>query len=163
MKTINVIFSKAKAWYKIGSKVIAETEKRDYSHVALLFEFDNQKFIIQASGHYVNMVTYDNFLRDNVVIYKVPIILYNIQYSNLLYFCMNKLGTYYSKLQLLLLSVKKLFGLEINYNNGDKAMICSEFVIRALESGMKLNVKKKRDYITPSDVETILKENGLWT
>jgi hypothetical protein len=163
MKTITVIFSKAKAWYKIGSKIISESEKRNYSHVALLISTDHGKFVLQASGNYINMITEDAFLRDNIICNAVLIELYNIQYRNIIYYAMSKLGVYYSKTQLLFLAIKKLLKFEFNYKNGDKAMICSEYVIRSLEHGMKINVRIKRDYITPSDVETILKENGLWT
>jgi hypothetical protein len=163
MKTITIVFSRAKAWYKIGSKIITESEKRDYSHVALLISTDHGKFVLQASGNYINMITEDAFLRDNTICNTVSIELHNIQYKNITHYAMSKLGVYYSKTQLFLLAIKKLLKLELSYSNEEKAMICSEYVIRSLEHGMKINVKIKRDYITPSDVETILKENGLWT
>jgi hypothetical protein len=162
MKKITVGFSKSKSIFKIGSTAIQIAEKRDYSHAYITY-FSEEKqchMVAQASHGFVNEVPLEHFIQSNIVIKEYELAITDAQFKLALTFIGSKLGSIYSKMQIFLIAIKKLLKFEIKKYNADKYFICSEFaaiVCRIL--GIK--VPDNLDYVTPSDLDTILHNNGL--
>jgi hypothetical protein len=162
MKKISIGFSKAKSIWKIGSTAIQLAEKREYSHVYISY-FSEEKqcsMVAQASHGYVNEISLQSFEQSNIIIKQYELAITDAQFNQALSFIGSKMGSLYSKMQILLIAIKKLIKFEIKQYNQDKYFICSEFaaiVCRIL--GVK--VPANLDYVTPSDLDTILQQNGL--
>lgn len=159
MDMITVGFSRAKEWYKIGSVIIKEAEKRDYSHAYLKYTcpITGEIMVAQASHGYVNEVNYKEFLKHNVVVEEIDFKTDDKQFISIMKFIKERQGIKYSTLQVLAISVKKLFHIKLDYNNGDNQYICSEFIIKALQILNPLLGKDwDLDYVTPSDLKKIL-------
>ena len=160
---MRIIFTRAKAWYKVGSKVIAESEKREYSHVALVHidETTGIKLVYQASLGIVNCYNYELFLDNNIIVEEYLLDLNNDELLHILRFLHENLGKPYSTVQIILLSIKKLLKLQVNYRNSDNAFICSELVIRVLQILKPDLFVEEVDYKTPSDLNKIINELNI--
>ena len=169
-----IIFTRSTKNLAIGSWVISESEKRDYSHCAILYRcpISNELMVFQASLGLVNCFNYNIFKQHNKIIKTYKIDVSSDSFIEFYKFKQKNLGKKYSKLQLVWISLSKLFQVKQIpvrfYNlikNGDSEYVCSE--IAAITCGMLDNnvaeslTQKQLDIITPSDLETILKERGL--
>lgn len=161
---MNIIigFSRAKSAWAIGSTAIAAAEKRDYSHVYVR-SYDAEtslQMVYQASHGYVNSMTLDNFIVDNIIAKEYRLETTITQYTDIMRFMKSNLGVPYSRLQLCLIAIKKLFHFEVNIRNGDSAEICSEFGARVVQLD-GINVGTDLDFMTPSDIDRILRSNNV--
>ena len=150
-------FSRARAWYKIGSKAIQLSENRNFSHCIIEFIEHDQNVVAQASHGMVNLVNKEIFLQDNIIAKEYTLNVTNEQYQEFIKFIYENLGKPYSTMQLLLLAIKKLAKFEIKSYNKDKYYICSEFAARICKS-MGLSMPEELDYVTPSDLDKLLSE-----
>lgn len=159
---ITIGFSRAKESWKIGSKIIAESEKRDYSHayVKITNPLTKITLVYQASLGMVNMFNYNLFLEHNIVVEEYELDVTHEQYKEILTFLHENVGKPYSKKQILFLAIKKLFRVEMKYQNNDESFICSELAIRILIIVKKIIVEAI-DYKTPSDLNILLNELKL--
>jgi len=158
MKKIIFGLSRSKSPWKIGSKVIQEVEKRDFSHVYVRYEdpYTKEMLVAQASHGYVNQVHFDTFQIENVIVEEYELEFTNEEFKELLIFIHKNLGKGYSKLQIVLIGIKKIFHIELNeYENRDKEFICSEFASRLLQI-YKIPMPEHLDYVTPSDFKEII-------
>lgn len=155
-------FSRALKPYQILSKIIMAVEKRDYSHAYIKYQcpITNVMMVCQASHGYVNEMNLDIFLKHNIISHEYTIELTNEEFVDFLTFTKENLGVKYSVKELFLISIKKLFHITINNYDGDESFICSEWAARILKK-LKLFNQDKLDYITPSDLDTILKNLQL--
>ena len=157
---INIGFSKAKSIFKIGSTIIQKVDCRDYSHCYIRYidNITNVTLIAQASHNFVNLVSETIFLDQNIIVKEYSLDCTDIQYQDMLTFIHNNLGKPYSKLQLILIGIKKLLHIEINYHDRGASYICSEFALCVCSfTGVK--VPNNIDYIDPSDLDEILQES----
>lgn len=158
---ITVGFSRTKHKYKIGSAIISESEKRKYSHTYFVYKCLTTEMLMvsHAANGMVHELTYENFLKHNIPMEEINIHLTEEEYVSFIKWCKNQLGTKYSILQIILLAIKKLSKLELPVNNGLSQVICSEYCIRGLNVALTSNLGLGRnlDYITPSDINTIIK------
>jgi hypothetical protein len=79
-----------------------------------------------------------------------------IKFRDVLKFINENLGRPYSFLQIVAIAFKKLFHVELPYENKDEAFICSEFAKRILDIA-GFTEHSKDDYITPSDLEELMR------
>lgn len=158
---IIVGFSRARSKFKVASSINQLVENRPYSHVYLKFVLFNVIMVAQASHGYVNFISFMKFDSENETIYTYRLSCENDCFSKvLLPKIFNLLGSKYSYTQLLLIAIKKLFKLEMHWYNKSKYFISSEFAAIICKS-LGVNVNSELDYITPSDLEQILKDNGV--
>lgn len=157
-------FSRAKSVWKIGSKFIAESEKRNYSHayIKIVDPFTRVTLVYQASLGMVNIYNYDLFMEHNIIVEEYVMGVDQNQYKEILTFLHQNVGKPYSKKQILLLAIKKLLKFEIQYENRDEEFVCSELAVRVIEiytpgTTYDTNV----DYVTPSDLNTLINRIGL--
>lgn len=158
MASIVFGFSSAKSVLKVGSRIIREVEKRKFSHAYIKYvdPITNITMISQASHGYVNITNYEIFIRDNNIICEYQYECNEEQFTNVLKFIFKNTGKPYSKLQLMLIAIKKLFHFEINVHNRDEAFICSEWVGKIAKI-IGIDVPDELDYSTPSDIEIIVR------
>lgn len=156
-------FSRAKSPYAVGSTVIQLVEKRDFSHAYISY-IDNEtgvRMIAQASHGYVNLVNYDIFIKSNIIAEEYEITCTDQEYKDILKFIFENLGKKYSRTQLVWIGIKKIFRMEFKKSlNADVAFICSEWASRICQMA-KIEIKGELDYVTPSDLQTII--SSLYT
>lgn len=162
MGSVIVGFSRARSPWKVGSTIIAATEKRNYSHVYIRYTDPTTgiEIVAQASHGYVNQVAYDIFIQDNIVVEEYDLETTPEQTLEILTFILKNLGKPYSKLQLLFITVKKLFHVTINIRNNDSAFICSELGAKVCKF-KKIILEDDLDLETPSDLNTVLRAKGV--
>lgn len=155
-------FSRAKSPFAIGSKAIAISEKTNFSHVFIKTNDLETGLIMvyQASHGFVNTITLNNFTVDNIIAKEYTLSVTPQEYTSILIFMKDNLGIPYSRLQLVLIAIKKLFHTELNIRNNSKAEICSEFGARVAKLD-GINVGTDLDYETPSDLDKILTLNKI--
>lgn len=154
-------FSRAKSPWKIGSKIIAESEKRDYSHAYIRFNSKTTgiSIVYQASLGMVNAYNYDLFKEHNVVVEEY--IVSTDKHTEILTFLQTNLGKPYSKIQILTLSLKKLLGFEVKYKNNDSEFICSELALKIIQIVRPDAKYENQDYCTPSDLNKLVNELNI--
>lgn len=162
MKSVSICFSRAKSDYAIFSKGIQLLEKRRYGHafVKYVCELTGVTIVAQASHGLVNKMSYDIFLLSNTVVKEYKLSCEDSEYVKLLTFIKKNLGVSYGGTQIFLILIKKLFALEIKSYNKDKYFICSEFAAFAC-SILSIKVPEHLDYVTPSDLDTLLHINNI--
>lgn len=139
MKQCVLGFSINDSWfsYQIASKI-----GKPYSHVFLMFECNGHNLIFHATRRGVSVVSYEEFLKHNKVIRLIEVVdegKVNKAFS----YCVSKLNTPYGFLAIVAI------GLGIHYQDGEKTLICSEYVANALG----YCPDKLSDLITPADLE----------
>lgn len=156
-------FSRAKSPWKIGSRIIAESEKRNYSHayVRLVSKVTGVGIVYQASLGTVNAHNYELFKEHNIIVEEYVLDVDEPKAVEILRFMQINLGKPYSKLQILLLSIKKLLGFEVNYSNNDEEFICSELALKILQLVRPDATHSNADYFTPSDLNKLVRELNI--
>lgn len=158
MKKIVVGFSRSKSIWKIGSKIIQEVEKRDFSHVYIRYSCPTTgvEVVSQASHGYVNEVSFEIFKDQNIVVEEYELSCTRDQFKELLTFIQKNKGKDYSRMQLVLIGIKKILHVQLNeFENRDAAYICSEFAARVLQM-IGEPMPKDLDFVTPSDFREII-------
>ena len=127
------------------SNLMRQKMNKPYSHVFMLFECNNQLLVLQATRVGVAALGYDAFKAKKKII-GLKKITNLIQADAAFDYCIKKLGTPYGFLAIIAI------GLGIHYEDGEKTLICSEYVSRALG----IDPEKLPDLITPADVEAAI-------
>lgn len=162
MSKLIIGFSKAKSPWKLGSTVIRKVDCRNYSHCYIRYvdEVTKVELIAQASHGFVNLVSKAIFLEQNIIVKEYAIECTEVQHIDILTFIHSNLGKPYSKLQLILIGIKKLLHIELNIHDRDSSFVCSEFAARVCSiAGIK--VADDLDYFGPSDLEVIVQDVGV--
>lgn len=154
---IYVGFSSARDWWLIGSTIIKLGEKRSYSHAYLRYidPVTNLNVLSQASHGAINQIEFSLFQKHNKVIKEYEFEITEEQFKLLQNTIKQNLGIPYGSLELIWISIKKVFHIELNIHDKNTTMICSEFVGMLLTV---LNILKPDDldYLTPSDLDTLI-------
>jgi hypothetical protein len=107
----------------------------------MLFEMHGEMVVLHATGKGVTALSWDRFKAKNKIIKLIEMADEERGRSAFKY-CITRLGQQYGFLAILAI------GLGIHYKDGEKTLICSEYVARAL------NLKfDNLDLITPVDIE----------
>ena len=157
MKKIIIGFSRAKSPWAIGSKVIQEAEKRNFSHAFIKYEDPVTGLIMisQASHGMVHDCYIDEFLKSNIIVEEYEIDCTDTEWLDFYIFNRKHQGVKYSMTQLLGLSIVKLFRIKLWFKNGDAEFICSEWAARICKIVNK-PMPNELDAITPSNLREIL-------
>lgn len=154
-------FSRAKSPWKIGSKIIRESEKREYSHAYVRFDcmFTGVSVVYQASLGMVNAYNFELFKEHNIVVEEYIIKDVDSEKTlELISFLQKNLGKPYSKKIILLLTIKKLLGFEVNYRDNNNEFDCSELAVKVVAIIKNVNFDINLDYVTPSDLNKIINQ-----
>jgi len=125
-------FSRPKKW-KPFSWAIMKVLGVNYSHAYLVFDVESteQLVIYQANRSGVICTSFKSFAEHNTIVESIEIESKEKR-TKALFFCIDKLGRPYSLLTVISIYLKKKFGINPKYNDGENAFICSELVARAL-------------------------------
>lgn len=159
MKKIVVGFSRSISPWKIGSKIIQEVEKRDFSHVYIRYSCPTTgvEVVAQASHGYVNEVSFDIFQTQNIVVEEYEMFSTKDQFRDVLTFIQKNKGKDYSQMQIILIGIKKILHIELDqYENRDMAYICSEFGARIMQILGK-QMPEHLDFVTPSNFREVIR------
>jgi len=127
------------------SDLIAKRMKKEYSHVFLLFPCNDELLVLHATGKGVNALEWSVFKEKNSIVKMIEVV-DECKAKNAYKYCISKLGKTYGFLAVLAI------GLGIHYEDGEKTLICSEYVLKALD----LKFNKLQDLVTPADIESVL-------
>lgn len=142
-----VIWSTPKKFH-LFSWLISKFLGAKYSHSAIVFKIEQtgQFLVFQATRKGVYPIEYSKFKAKNHIIEYVEINQDHLEEYALRY-CIDHIGTQYDFLDVILIA------LNIKYSNGEKRMICSELVARAIGfNGHHL------DQIDPKELKELIKE-----
>ena len=159
---IIVGFSRAKSNLKLGSTAIQLAEKRNFGHAYIRYYSDEKQcdIVAQASHGFVNEMSFDIFKETNIVVKEYTLECNEEHFKKVLKFIGFKLGTKYSQMQIILIAIKKVLRFEVKQYNKDKYFICSEFAA-VICNILDIEVPEELDYFTPSDLDTLLRNNGV--
>lgn len=168
MKRITIAFSNNIA---IGSKIIAASESRNYSHALIIFELGGIEVVFQASHGMVNMVSLKRFLLTNNIVvsydYYISDEIFDVIKTN----SIMKLGIPYGTMQIIYIAIMKLLNIKTIpkrlydlITNKNKQEICSELVSESIVIIDPLIdfSNNQLDFISPSDLEEKLLNQGHW-
>ena len=127
------------------SKLIAAKMGKGYSHTFMVFECNGEPIVLHATGKGVNAIHWNIFKLKNKIVKMVEIV-DSQKITAAFSYCVSKLGNPYGFLAIVAI------GLGIHYEDGEKTLICSEYVARALS----LEFQKLEDLVTPADIEASL-------
>lgn len=173
MNYVYLQLSRARDPIYIGSSIIAESEKRNYSHASTMYlsPTTNREFVFQASHGKVNLQDNSDFLLNNILVKRYRFNPDDETMKKLLIFINANLGKPYSRVQIIILFFKKLLQVHkwptFIYNlikNGDKEEICSELDLRVFEilhPDFEICESLQVDQFTPSDLDTLLTNYGI--
>lgn len=125
------------------SNLIATKMGKQYSHVFMVFEWNGSMMVLHATGRGVSAVEWSRFSTTNTII-KIVEIKDEVRALKAFKYCISRLGQMYGFLAIIAI------GLGIHYQDGEKTLICSEYVARALD----LQFDKIEDSVTPADIES---------
>lgn len=138
---MKIIFSKRPG--NLISWLIRKWIKKEYSHTAFLINLFDTDLVFESSIEGVNVVTLSDFLIKNEIVKEYDISKY-IQKELLMKYLFSNIDGGFSFISFLGIFLKnKTIGMD-----GEKEMICSEFVARAI--GVD---SVDLDHISPKDIE----------
>ncbi len=126
----------------IVSKIIATKLGKGYSHVFMLFECNGEMLVFQATEKGVNARSWNSFRSVNKIV-KLIEVKDPTRIQKAFHYCATRLGITYGFLAIIAIT------LGIHYSDGEKTMICSEYVARALD----MDFHKAQDLVDPADIE----------
>lgn len=171
---IYIGFSKSTKTFAIGSWLISEVEKRQYSHAFIRYScpITGEPMAFQASHGLVNEMHLDIFLQKNKIIKEYSLQIDFNKFLEFYKFVKTNMGKEYSVFQLISIGIKKIFAFsrypKYIYSliqNGTSEYICSEIaacVCMLVNDTLRAAlIDTQIDEITPSDLESILIENNI--
>jgi uncharacterized protein YycO len=126
----------------IFSNLIASKIGKPYSHIFMVYQWNSEMVVLHATGRGVNALEWERFKRGNTVV-KLVEITDEERTKKAFKYCISRLGQKYGFLAVIAI------GLGIHYEDGEKTLICSEYVARALD----IKFDKLDDLVTPADIE----------
>lgn len=129
----------------IVSELIAKKMGKGYSHTFIVFECNDEMLVLHATGKGVNALPWDGFKNANKIV-KLVEINDPIKSKKAFKYCISRLGIPYGYLAIVAI------GLGIHYEDGEKTLICSEYVAKAFD----LQFDQLDDLVTPADIENNL-------
>lgn len=156
---VSFVFAKNTAWWAILSPLIAYVSKTDFSHSAILVEYDEKKEIFHSEWPMGRCDSLEKWLKiyDIQHIFTVEIPADSDLIPKILYWLRKEVRKPYSLYQLILILIYKKFPWSRFYLykkvvNGDYSDVCSEFVASFIERFFTFNFRKSDDLIDLNDV-----------
>lgn len=160
---IMIGFSSPKS-FKIGAEFIKLYQKKEYSHVFILFVAGDRKLVFHAAHGTVHFVTLENFTKVNKIHNLYQLIKNKeLDQKQVEDFFLDNAGIVYGTMDLpkILLYDAIPFQWFRNLLINSTGYICSELVGRFLSVFMDVNFTKPSHLLTPRDIE--IKLEGLLT
>ncbi len=161
---VSIIFTKP-IKRKIGADLIACSERRPYSHAAIVFNWNGEKMIFQSSHGMVNVLSLKKFMTINNIVKSYD---YNIDEQTnikLIRFIQENLGSPYGFFQLIVIGIMKLIQIKsltkqlyLKVKDGHDEFICSELALAVADIiDPRIDISNiQPDFFTPSDLDHLL-------
>lgn len=136
----------------IGSKLIQWWTDANYSHVYARWTLKTQgrDIVYQASHGMVHYRSFDNFVKDNIVVREFVLDLTDEQFKKFSRKCIDLAGEKYSRLELLQIFIRDVSDGRLMFQD-QPGYICSELMCELLEDlGIKIN--KPKYLVRPDDI-----------
>ncbi len=166
---VSIIFTKP-IKRKIGADLIAFSERRSYSHAAIVFNWNGQDMIFQSSHGMVNVLSLKKFISVNNIIKRYDYSINEQTNSKLITFIQDNLGTPYGFFQLIIIGIMKLVQIKslskqlyLKLKDGHDEFICSELALAVANIiDPRIDISNiQPDFFTPSDLDRLLENaNG---
>lgn len=163
MDSIVVGFSKAKHWYKLGSKLICLVDNAPFSHTYI--RFYAQKYdtwlIYEAKGAGVNFCSIDNFNDHATVVEEYLINITEEAKNKTVGYAIKNCGNPYGVIQLVGMAwvmLLKRLGCKSPKNPFTKGTVCSELVGHILRDCLGEDVPQDLDIASPKDINILVKK-----
>jgi hypothetical protein len=146
------------------SKAIRVIENTSFSHIFLSFHSEslNRTLIYHASGHNVHFTNINRFLEKSVIVDLFEIEVTPEQYKQIMQFCVDNAGVPYGAIQLVGMSLMRLFGKVMKSNpfaDGSATQVCSELIGRLMfELGYGVDLDKL-EILGPKYLFQVLKDS----
>ena len=126
------IFSKHKN--SITSWLIRKIERSKFSHVAILYQdkITGRWLVAQSNKYRLNIVSLENFEKENAIIAKIEICDSYDKYMSFLRYTFDHLGNQYGYLTMFGILLNRIFKIKNPFADGDKTFFCSEYFIKAI-------------------------------
>jgi len=155
MKLLKIGLSRPKK-FKLFAELIRLIEKTEFSHAFILFEnFYGEKVVFQASGSKVNFMNFEIFEKDNIITNLYDIEVENLDYENVISYCLKQVGKPYSIRDIVGITLYKITSLKLLKGTKEKEFICSELIGEILQI-IEILEEKELDYFTPKNLYNLL-------
>lgn len=146
---------------KIGSRLLQWWMGTNYSHVYARWTLNSQELdiVYQASHGMVHYCELNKFTKDNIIVNEFILELSPEQFKKFSRKCILLSGDKYSKLQLLQIFLRDLFGGALQFPD-QPGYICSELMAELIEDLFNLKFDKPRHMVTPKDIVEFLVKHG---
>lgn len=162
MKKIEIVFTKSKKKFPIGSWLIRLWTNKSYSHVARKFTIYNEiEMFYQASEGKVNYENQKAFFKKHEIVKSYSFEAPEEIHQNMAMACLRDTGTEYGFKQnvgIVLVDILSFFGKEID-NPWKKGRNCSELLYIHVIKPIWGDLGYNPDTIKPHHIEKILEEN----
>jgi hypothetical protein len=165
MKQIELVFTKSKKKFPVGSLLIRLWTGKEYSHVArkMNISFLEEANYFQADEGKVNWEYETFFNKKHEIVKSITFTCTTEEFINFNRLCWEQVGAKYGFLQnlgIVLVDIARFFGFKI-CNPWKKGMNCSEVLYRTIIVPKFGNLGYNPDTIKPHEIEDILeKHNG---
>lgn len=161
-KEIDIIFTKSKKIFPIGSWLIRLWTWKEYSHVARQKTILGETVLYQASGSSVNYTHKSEFVKHHKIVkcYKIKVPA-DIE-REMAIACLRDAGKPYATMQnigIALVNILAIFKIKIS-NPWKDGKNCSELLYTLILKKMYPDLKNDADLIKPHHIERILTEKG---
>lgn len=163
MKTIEIVFTKSKKQFAIGSWLIRLWTWKSYSHVArkVKISFLDKPVYFQANEGKVNWEYEDFFTQKHEIVKTMSFICTDKQLKDFNKLCWEQVGNKYGALQnigIACVDFMRLFGVKIS-NPWKKGVNCSEALYRTIIVPEYGDLGYDPNTIKPHHIEEILKKH----
>ena len=162
MKTIKVLCCEnTKILHKPGTWIIEQSEGTDFCHVAIQID----DFVYEAVFPKARVIYQSNWDKQFKTVHEYDLVLEDEEYTVFMNEVLYQLGRPYSLIQLVLIWLSNCLGVWESFINetiwnGNKALICSEFVGRPIASTKNYYFGKSLDTIDLNDIKNCLDKIG---
>ena len=164
MNKIIIGFSRPNGWFEPFSYLIRLVQGwSPYSHAYVRFylESSNQWIVLQASGLKVNMITWENFQKIEIIVKEFEISMTSEKHARFLRWAFLKLGIPYGVLPVIGIGIVlflKMLGITVKnpFPRGQSELFCSELVDYTLLYFTRLPLEEYPDVTTPKDLMDLL-------
>lgn len=167
MKKVTVLCAENRDWFhKIGAWFIEKSEKTNYDHVAILLENNFKTYLIyEAMFPKSRKIRFCDWTERFKIIKTYEIELTDTQYEAFEMTAKALVGKPYSLWQCFIIGLSNLVGVAEHYLNstvwnGNKALICSEFIARCVVASVGYEFSTQLDEVGLNEIEECLNKIG---
>lgn len=158
MKEVEIVFTKSKKLFPVGSLLIRLWTRRSYSHIAYKIQVMGETLYYHSSEGKVNYEHESVFNRKHEIVQSYTVKVPENIYINIKQECFRQAGENYGFMQnlgIVLMDIADIFSINMK-NPWKKGKNCSELIYLCIISKMYPNYDLDANYVKPHHIENIL-------